>query len=146
MPVEFFDSADDMFAAIARGVEQAKQRATPEQNAITYGDYWMRAWEDFLIFGYIDHPEALRASTLELGASEDEIEYEERVLKESYDNGFRFGKAYSVIEPDGELGDTHVSDMIKITKGQFEAAKALNWSWAEIADFNHRINKALARM
>lgn len=140
MTVEFFDNTDDMFAAISRGVEQAKARATPAQNAITYGDYWMRAWEDILIFGYIYTREEMDAAEVKLGATQEELEYEHQVYDRSYADGFRFGRAYSVIEPDGELGDTHVSDMVKITKEEFESAKSLNWDFEQVVDTDWFIN------
>lgn len=127
MTFQSFDSTEEMFASIRRGILTAKDRATPEQNAITYGDYWMRIWEDFLIFGYIDQPEDLDAAERLLGASEDELAWEHETSSQAYNNGFRFGKAYSVIVPEGELGDTHVSEMTKITKEEFEEAKSLNW-------------------
>jgi hypothetical protein len=127
MTVQSFNSDEEMWNAIRKGILTAKERATPEQNAITYGDYWMRVWEDFLIFGTISHPDDLDAAERLLGASEEEIKAERKMLAESYENGFRFGKAYSVIVPEGELGDTHVSEMTKITKEEFEEAKALGW-------------------
>jgi hypothetical protein len=134
MNVQFFDNLDDMFDALDRGIEQAQLRATPEQTAITYGDYWMRAWEDILIFGYIYTKEEFRAAEVELGASEEELEWERKVYDNSYNNGFRFGRAYSVLEPNGELGDTHVSDMTKITKEEFESARSLGWDFEKIVD------------
>ena len=126
--IQFFDNTDDMFDAISRGVESAKARATEKQNAITYGDYWMRMWEGFLIFGYIQTREELDAEERRLGASEEELESEHEAMDYSYSNGFRFGRAYSIIESEGELGDTHVSDMIPITKEEFEQAKECFWS------------------
>jgi len=138
--VESFDNFDDMMAAISRGVEQAKSRATIAQNAITYGDYWMRIWEDFLICGYIYTKEEMDAIEVKLGASQEELEYEHRVYDASYKDGFRFGRAYSQIEPDGELGDTHVSDMTKITKEEFESAKILNWDLDDIVNTDWFIN------
>ena len=132
MTVEFFDNTEDMFAAIRRNVESAKSAATPEQNAITYGDHWVRSYEDFLIFGYIYTKEEMDAAETALGASQEELEYEHRVYDRSYRDGFRFGKAYSIVEPDGELGDTHVCEMVRITTEEFNAAKSLNWSWDAI--------------
>jgi hypothetical protein len=145
MTIEFFDSHEEMLDRIAQGVEAAKSRATPRQNAITYGDYWMRAWDDIMIFGYIYTKEEMDAIEIKLGASQEELEYEHRVYDRSYRDGFRFGKAYSVIEPNGELGDTHVCDMIKITKEEFYAAKALNWSQTEIANFTDKVVDLLVR-
>lgn len=133
-----FDSTEEMFAYITEGVKQAKSRATDEQNAITYGDYWMRYWPegDLYIFGYIIPPDELYASSAYEGVSKKEIEWEKQAAEENYQNGFRFGRAYSVVEPDGELGDTHVSDMSKITKEEFEFAKSYHWQAEMFLDEN----------
>jgi hypothetical protein len=138
MTVQFFDNDEDMYAAIKRGIDAAQARATSKQTQITYGDYWMRRWEDFLIFGYIYHREEMDAAEVKLGASQEELEYEHEMYDNSYKNGFRFGRAYSVIEPDGELGDTHVSEMTKITKEEFEAAKTLGWNLEKIGNFTDK--------
>jgi len=127
-----FDDVDEMFAAISRGVEAAKYRATPRQNSITYGDYWLRVFEDFLIFGHITPEAELWATEAELGASEEELEWEMASMKANYDNGFRFGRAYSIVEPDGELGDTHVCDMVPITEEEFNQSKDLHWNLEDI--------------
>jgi hypothetical protein len=134
MTVEFFDSDEEMFARIEEGVLAAKARATPRQNAITYGDYWMRIWPEgqLLIFGYVTPMDELDAEERRLGATEEEIEEEHETLKYSYNNGFRFGRAYSAWEQEGELGDTHVSTMIPITKEEFEQAREAKWSREEI--------------
>ena len=132
MSVQFFDDTDEMFAAINRGVEAAKKRATAKQNAISYGDYWLRAYEDILIFGHITPEKDLWAAEVELGASEEEIEGERAMMAASYADGFRFGRAYSIVCPEGELGDTHVCDMIPITEEEFEESKDLHWIPEEI--------------
>ena len=129
MHVESFDNLDDMFARIQEGVEQAKSRATDEQNAITYGDYWVRLWKDLFIFGYIMTEDELYSGSAYDNASEEEIAYEKEQAKRTYADGFRFGQAYSIVVPDGELGDTHVSTMQRITKNQFEAAKLCDWEF-----------------
>jgi hypothetical protein len=128
---QVFDDVDEMFEAIGKGVDAAKARATPKQNAITYGDYWVRVWEDILIAGHITPQEELWATEAELGASEEELEWEMASMKANYDNGFRFGRAYSVIEPNGELGDTHVSEMVPITEEEFKQLKGLHWIFEE---------------
>ena len=135
-----------MFESIHKGVEAAKNRATPKQNAITYGDYWMRSWEDFLIFGYIYTREEMDSEERRLGASEEEIEWEHQTYDDSYNNGFRFGRAYSVIEPEGELGDTHVCDMIPITKEEFEQSKDLHWIPEKISELPWFNVKLLGRI
>lgn len=125
--IQAFDNLDDMFAAIDAGVQRAKTMILPRQARIQQGDYWMRIWEDLLIFGYIHTTEELDAEERRLGASEEEIEEQHRVMAASYENGFRFGTAYSVVEARGELGDTHVATMVPLTKEEFEEAKSFNW-------------------
>ena len=125
--IQMYDNVEDMFAAIDKGVQRAKSMILPRQARITYGDYWMRIWEDILIFGRIDTVAELDEEERRLGASEEELTYEHKMMQGSYNNGFRFGRAYSIIEPRGELGDTHVATMVPITKEEFESARDLNW-------------------
>lgn len=135
--MEFREFADleEMFNAMERGTQAAIAAASPEQNAITYGDYFIRPYleYDLLIFGYIMTEEELYSSSAYEGVEQAEIDYEKSSAKRNYDRGYRFGRAYSVAVVDGELGDTHVSTMIPITKENFEAAKAVNWDADEIA-------------
>jgi len=130
--IQAFDNLDDMFAAINRGIDRANSMVLPRQSLIKQGDYWMRMWEDVIIFGRISTTEELDAEERRLGASEEEIEWEHETMENSYSNGFRFGRAYSVIESEGELGDTHISTMVPITKEEFEDAKRLNWDVDEV--------------
>lgn len=130
-----FDSFEEMQKHISASVERAKANIQPRQAKITYGDYWMRIWEDVLIFGHISTLKELEAEERRLGADDAEIAWERKVLENSYADGFRYGRAYSVIEPRGELGDTHVSVMYPITKEEFEQARAANWSPYEIVNF-----------
>jgi hypothetical protein len=128
-----FDDVDEMFAAIRRGTERANQLASPEQKALTYGDYWMREWdtgygEIIQIFGYIMTQEEIYSDPVYEDIDSGELEWEKEDAKANYDNGYRFGRAYSVVVPEGELGDTHVYDMTPITKEQFLAAKENGWN------------------
>lgn len=145
MEFRTFGSAEEMFKAIQRGVEQAKARATPEQNAITKGDYWWRyvATMDLHIFGYIMTDDELYSGSAYRGISEREIQWEKEAAKDSYDNGFRFGRAYSVVVPEGELGETHVADMVKISKAQFDYAKQHDWSLSTEYDDDDEIPRII---
>lgn len=132
MTIQMFDDFDAMFDAIDKGVEKAQAMTLPVQERITYGDYWMRYWEDFLIFGYIHTSEEVEAKERELGADDAEILYERRMMLSSYNRGFRFGTAYSTLCPEGELGDTHVASMVPLTREEFEQARELGWNTEEI--------------
>jgi hypothetical protein len=45
----------------------------------------------------------------------------------AYDRGWRHGSAWSALAPAGEIGDTHVALMDKITRDEFDAAKSRGW-------------------
>lgn len=48
--------------------------------------------------------------------------------KESLARGYVFGTAYSAWEPDGELGSTHVTQMIAVPRETFDHARECGWS------------------
>jgi hypothetical protein len=124
-----FDSFDEMMAFMQEQERIANEHVTPEQSEIGYGDYWVRMYEgDLLIFGYIPTLEESEAQERELGADDEEIEFEQAQLKDSHSRGYRYGQCFSVIEPTGEWGSTHIANMVKITKDQFEFAKANGWN------------------
>lgn len=133
-----YDDFDEMFADMRRAEEVAIANILPFQREIVYGSYWMRYWPqgDLLIFGYVYTLEENWDSCINAGGDKEECAYERDHELDSYSRGYRFGRAYSVVEPTGELGSTHISEMIPITKEQFEEAKALNWSADDIAHLN----------
>ena len=45
------------------------------------------------------------------------------LMHDAYHRGYRFGRAYSPIVPDGELGDTHISEMVPISPEEFRSLK-----------------------
>jgi hypothetical protein len=62
------------------------------------------------------------------GADDAELSWTTQAHDSSFQRGYRFGWHFSTVEPDGELGSTHVSTMRKITREEFEAAKARGWT------------------
>lgn len=122
-----FDSIEEMFASIRAGVARAKAAATPEQHAIKDG-YYFRVAHDILIYGEIWTLEQVIAREIELGADEDEAASTRMMFTESYADGFRMTRSYSVVESEGELGDVHVLNMTPITEAEFQHAKANGWS------------------
>lgn len=115
-----FDSFDDALRKMQEAEERANASTIPAQRAITYGDYWCypNSMYDVVIFGRVwTEGEAYEGEDL------DTI----RTLKNSHERGYRFGIAYSVIEPDGEIGSTHIANMIPISKELFDEAKRLEW-------------------
>lgn len=135
MTFESFDNIEDAFAAMAAQEDAANRRTTPEQKAIGYGDYFIRDYETMFgfgesltIYGYIMTRDEFIESERDAGSPEDELAWTLERMDSSYERGYRFGWCYSEVEPDGELGSTHVSTMTrKISKEEFEAAKERGW-------------------
>jgi hypothetical protein len=134
MEVRTYGSFDDMMADMAKAEEAANAAILPSQTKIGWGDYWMRAMDDFVIFGSIYTREAAKAACIAAGGSEQECSAEDRRLVDSFERGYRYGWAYSVVVPDGEPGSTHISTMVQISADEFEEAKALNWDIDQIAN------------
>lgn len=133
MEFESFDNIEDAFAAMAAREDAANERTTDEQRAIGYGDYFTRVWETWgdrlVIYGYIFTRDEFIKEERDAGSPEAELAWTLERMDSSYARGYRFGWCYSEVEPDGELGSTHVSTMLrKITREEFEAAKARGWT------------------
>jgi hypothetical protein len=122
-----FESLDDAFDYMRQAEEKANATLLPSQQSITWGSYWMRPYEDFLIFGYVYTREENIAGEVKAGSSMEELEYTTRTLDSSHDRGYRFGMAYSIIEPRGELGSTHIANMCPIDREVFLTAQAQGW-------------------
>ena len=59
--------------------------------------------------------------------------YTARSLVDSYKRGYRFGKCWSVWEPEGEYGSTHVSEMMPLRPEEFEDARNADWDFHAIS-------------
>jgi len=49
------------------------------------------------------------------------------ILEEPAD-GYAFGKCHSIVVPEGEYGDSHISVLIPITREEFELARSRGWA------------------
>lgn len=132
MYFEAFGSVEEAFARLREQEAEANKRTSPEQAAITYGDHFVRLWDTWgsgvlTIYGYIPTKEQISADEKSLGASDGELAARLTQLDASYAHGRRYSWCYSVAEPDGEPGFTHVSTMTKISGEEFETAKARGW-------------------
>jgi hypothetical protein len=116
----------------ARAAEAGmNERATDEQKAITFGccvirdlhtpDGLLRIWGTVLPFALIARDERER------GASPDEIVALLERLTEGYQRGWRYGRWYSVVSPEGDYGAHHVADLRAITVAGFDAAQWAGW-------------------
>jgi hypothetical protein len=127
-----FDSFEAMQEAMAKAEDEANRHVTDAQRNITYGDYWFRALdlgmgEYLTIYGRCWTREEIAEGETEEGAPDEELTYTMSIMDDAHRRGYRFSTAYSQWEPDGEIGDVHISTMQQITQEQFEAAKEAKW-------------------
>jgi hypothetical protein len=121
-----FDNIDDLFAFMASNRQAAIAAMTPEQQAITYGCFWMRT-DSSPMFGYVMTLAEIEAAERNAGSEDDELEATIRNMEANHDDGYRFGWVYSIVTPDGELGTTHCSTMMPISEIEFLAARDAGW-------------------
>jgi hypothetical protein len=129
-----YASFEDMIGDMQRSEAAANERVTDAQKAIDYGDYWLRqahvgGGEYLTVYGRCWTRDEIIKGETEAGSDVEagELEYTMAVLDSAHSRGYRFSTAYSQWEPDGEIGDVHISTMAKITKELFDEAKALGW-------------------
>jgi hypothetical protein len=129
MHVTSYSSYEEMVDAMRQATKAANLAATPAQREIQPGDYWMRYLdeEDLWIFGRIFTLEELYTREMKAGAPADEAAQVVQEEVRAIGDGYRYGLAYSVFCPDGELGSTHIVVMTKLTKEQFDQAQDADW-------------------
>lgn len=130
MKFEAFDTAEEMFEAISEAEAAANAAVRDWQQSIGWGDCWIANHReiDIVVFGEVaESLEKLTEQELELGASQAEAEYTAKTMQDSFERGYRFGTAYSAPYPDGELGSTHISTMVPLSRNLFELAREFDW-------------------
>jgi hypothetical protein len=110
--------------------------ATPRQLALTWGDFWR--WEGMgglTCYGWIQPLGSMMteeyAACIKLGvpAADAWAEVQHRVdnIRENYTRGWRAGVGWSVVEPGGETGYSHVSLLTPISAAAFATARGRGW-------------------
>jgi hypothetical protein len=103
--VEFFDSIEEAWERIEQARKAADGRVAPWQAAAKPGDCFVYFADDLVIYGEV----------LEC--------YDEPRLRH-----YRFSRCYSAACPEGELGDVHVSVILRfISRQEFEEARQRGW-------------------
>jgi hypothetical protein len=125
--VQGFDSMDEMMATMAAAEDSANAGLFPGQirarDDVLNTIHWAQVVSDWdiVIFG-VTPPIAVIA---ERDPGFDIADNRER--------GYLTGTAYSNVEPDGEIGDTHVSQIVPIDAEVFVLAQAAGWpSFTEV--------------
>jgi hypothetical protein len=115
-----FDSFDGAMEYMRKAEEAANARLHPAQRAITWGDYWARPVPEY---GMVEFGRVYTQAEAFLGEDKESV----AATVDSHERGYRYGMAYSKLGPEGELGSTHVANMVPITKEMFEHARKLAW-------------------
>ena len=131
MAVQSFDTLAEMFKAM-RAMEDEANKHLPQAPPVKYGDHVLRVMDGLVIYGTLvdpmDYWRELEAKGAldEESLSEKEYEREHAVSKEK--RGYWFGRWYSVMCVQGELGDTHATQFTSVISSEaFEKAKKLGW-------------------
>jgi len=129
-----FGSYEEMQAYIEEqnaSLVEAMKDLTPEQLSITFGGYAIRFVPHgdltLAIFGHVFTNEEMVSKEVESGASSDELIVILSKFHQLYADGYRYGEWFSVICPEGEVGDAHVTTLWPITEADFEHAKNNRW-------------------
>lgn len=122
-----FDDLDDAFESMRKNEEEANANLLPAQGNVVWGSYWVRPYDDILVFGYVFTPEENISSEVEAGSTPEELKYTVKRLRESYTRGYRYGRCHSILCPEGELGDTHLSQVLPVTAEVFETGRRQGW-------------------
>lgn len=137
MSVKSFATFEEMQNYMTKGHAAAEAVVTPEQAAIGYDDCWLRVvpeYDKLWIFGWVWPLEYCAASSASLTTDLHEIAEETAMIEDAHARHYRFGEAYSVIEPRGEIGSTHVVSMTPLPVEMFDQARAHGWDIQAILD------------
>lgn len=129
-----YGSVAEAYAHMRLMEEQANERVVEEQRQITWGSHFLRVLytSPVVIFGHVWPEDDILLGEQRAGASLEEAETTLRTLRASHERGYRFGRCYSIVEPEGELGDTHISDCWPITEEEFLQAQNFRWETRKI--------------
>jgi len=129
-----FENIDDMFEFMEKRTNEANANLAPAQQGVTYGDCWARFDTPhnfgFIEFGHVETEAEFRASMVKYPKAETDSEWES--IQTEHERGYLFSKAYSLMGPDGELGDTHRASMWPIDRALFDAARAVDWDYKRL--------------
>mgnify|MGYP001267668411 CR=1 FL=1 len=145
MHIETFDSFEEMNEQLQKRQEEAWKNTSESQKTLLDGK---KRWfvyvettyspENIWIYGEIESTDerrkqrdegiaALDPNSDDYNELAEEYIYEFDVYEEQLTRGFVFGRCYSIVEPSGELGSTHVSKVAQISESVFNEAKSTGW-------------------
>lgn len=127
-----YKSLEEMLKDMREKEDAANSRLTKRQIELRddteHNRCWVRDWDGIFIFGDAWSHASCYESELRCGASKEEAYESTLSIIESRKRGYLFGIAFSVLEPRGEIGSTHVSQVVPIERRLFDLAKRCSWS------------------
>ncbi|MBW1731415.1 MAG: hypothetical protein JRJ75_11075 [Deltaproteobacteria bacterium] len=128
--VTLYDSFEEMMEDLGRAIRRADTMVRPTQAAIRAGQYFinLRHGRDLPIFGEV-------LDIGKLGYDEEEQEYINNQYAQPHMRFFRPTRCYSMACPEGEVGDTHLSEVDAIIDRElFEHYRENGWHGRGRAD------------
>ena len=126
-----FNSHEEMQAYLIQAKADAEQALDPAQRAITFGDYWVRFYDlarGIVEFGQVATLQEVADNAIDYGATAAEAAEEVDDAEARMKAGYLTGRAYSLLNVDGEWGHTHKAHVWPIEESLFNAASETNWS------------------
>lgn len=127
MSIKTYDSLDDVFDTIRKVRKAADRRVRPTQAALQAGDFVIRYDKSSDLVIYTELLDPVTAER-EAGAGEAEVAYVREHYAQEHMKHSRFGRHYSVVCPEGELGDLHVASVeVTLSRADFQKVRAAGW-------------------
>jgi hypothetical protein len=134
IPFDSFEQAQDY---MRRAEEAANANLQEGQIALRDDVEHERYWMQFTDYGFIVYghcwskallTEKTKASYAKEPSEDDYSDDEIASSLEARSRGYMFGEAWSAPYPEGELGSTHVSQIVPISEAMFNAARDARWN------------------
>lgn len=128
-------SLTDAWQAMRADEAFANARLHDRQTALGPGDHFVRFFDvpaQVLIFARADTEAETIEAERALGATVMEIRDLVTRIRTRIERHYLYGRHYSLIEPDGELGTTHASLAWPISEITYTQAKAARWTLSQM--------------
>lgn len=132
-----FDSLEEAQAWMQKAEAVANAGLRPEQAALRDDLDNERYWVQFTPYGFAVYghcwskAKLIESTKATYAKYPDEDDYSDDEIASSLDarkRGYMFGEAWSAPYPEGELGSTHVSQVVPISEGMFNMAREAGWN------------------
>lgn len=134
MEIREYDSMDAAFKDMAAEEDRGNRDLAAAQRMVTWGDHWVRFYQPspgaqlVTIWSRVwTEDEIIKGEWASGAESQAEIDETMAGIRNRHIRGYMFGRCFSTIEPEGELGDTHRYNLWPITQALYEAAQAVQW-------------------